>query len=126
MLLTSLNFADGAALPFESSYEGRNASPALSWSGVPPGVRSYALVCRDEGDPRGWVHWLLWNLPAHETRLAAGLPPYPRLDTGAEQGLNDFLEYGWGGPCPPVGVHSYRFTLFALSSAIDPVAPTGR
>lgn len=124
MLLTSPNFANGSELPFECSYEARNASPALSWTGAPLGVRSYALVCRDESDPRNWVHWLLWNLPSYETRLPAGLPPYPGLDDGAEQGLNDFLEYGWGGPCPLRGVHRYRFTLYAVSSTVRPASPT--
>jgi hypothetical protein len=126
MKLTSPSFADGAALPFESAYEARNRSPALCWSGAPSGVRSLALVCQDSDGPDGrpWTHWLLWNIPATETRLPAGLPQYPRLEDGMEQGLNDYLEYGWCGPCPPFGLHEYTFSLYALSATIVPAAPT--
>ena len=58
--------------------------------------------------------------------LSPGLPQYPRLEDGTEQGLNDYLEYGWSGPCPPIGVHEYVFTLYALGEAIRPAGPTGR
>ena len=41
---------------------------------------------------------------------AAGTP----LPAGARSGLNDWHRTGYGGPCPPVGRHRYRFTLYAL------------
>jgi len=126
MRLTSTDFADGSTLPFDCAYESRNRSPSLSWSEAPWGVRSFAVVCadRDGPDARPWTPWLLWNIPATESRLVAGLPQYPRLDDGMEQGLNDYLEYGWCGPCPPSGAHEYTFTLYALDSLLSPPAPT--
>ncbi len=126
MRLTSAEFADGSTMPFDCAYESRNRSPSLSWSEAPWGVRSFAVVCsdRDGPDARPWTHWLLWNIPATESRLTAGLPQYPRLDDGMEQGLNDYLEYGWCGPCPPAGAHEYTFTLYALDSLLSPPAPT--
>ncbi|MBU1081717.1 MAG: YbhB/YbcL family Raf kinase inhibitor-like protein, partial [Spirochaetes bacterium] len=128
MILSSINFADGASLPFECSYESRNLSPSLRWTGAPLGTRSFAVTCQDRDGPdaKPWTLWLLWNIPATETRLRQGLPQYPRLDDGMEQGLNDYLEYGWCGPCPPVGLHEYSFALYALDSQISPVAPTPR
>jgi len=126
MILTSSGFADGSRLPFECAYESQNRSPALSWRDAPFGTRSFAVVCQDRDGPdaRPWTHWLVWNIPAAETRLLSGLPQYPRLENGIEQGLNDYLEYGWSGPCPPVGEHEYLFTLYALDSLLDPVGPT--
>lgn len=125
MILTSPSFADGAMLPFECAYEGANASPALSWSGAPSGTRSFALSCIDHSSPNpvGWVHWLQWNIPAFETRRLPGLSPYACLDDGCEQGLNDFLEFGWGGPCPPLGLHRYQFSLYALDCLVRPESP---
>ena len=51
------------------------------------------------------------------------MSPYPRLEDGSEQGLNDFLEYGWSGPCPPNGSHAYRFSLYALDCFLVPEYP---
>jgi len=126
MILTSPGFADGSIMPFDCGYESSNRSPALSWADPPLGARSFAVVCQDRNGPnsRPWTHWLVWNIGAAETRLAPGLLQYPRLDDGTEQGLNDYLEYGWSGPCPPAGVHGYSFTLYALDEAIRPAGPT--
>ncbi|PKL08018.1 MAG: YbhB/YbcL family Raf kinase inhibitor-like protein [Spirochaetae bacterium HGW-Spirochaetae-7] len=126
MVLTSPDFADGTLLPFECAYDSENRSPALSWVDAPYGVKSFAVLCQDPEGPAGrpWTHWLAWNIPGAETRFAAGLPQYPRLEGGIEQGLNDYLEFGWGGPCPPVGVHTYSIMLFALDAFPAPVAPT--
>jgi Raf kinase inhibitor-like YbhB/YbcL family protein len=38
---------------------------------------------------------------------------------GAEQGMNDGGELGYMGPCPPAGVHHYRFKLYAISKKLD-------
>ncbi len=128
MILTSQGFADGSIMPFDCGYESMNRSPALSWADAPIGTRSFAVVCQDRNGPdaRPWTHWLIWNIGPTETRLSPGLPQYPRLEDGTEQGLNDYLEYGWSGPCPPIGVHEYVFTLYALGEAIRPAGPTGR
>lgn len=126
MKLTSPSFADGSPLMFCNAYEAENRSPALAWADAPAGVASFALVCQDRDGPGGrvWTHWVMWNIPAIETRLPAGLPQYERLENGTTQGLNDYLEFGWGGPCPPEGVHTYSFTLYALSSHASPATPT--
>lgn len=126
MILTSPSFADGAWLPFECTYESENRSPSLSWSEAPLGVHSFAIVCEDPDGPCGrpWTHWLLWNIGATETRVRSGLPQYPRLADGMEQGLNDYMEFGWGGPCPPTGTHEYVMTLYALDALLAPAAPT--
>lgn len=125
MRLTSPSFADGAFLPFDCAYEGENRSPLLNWSDAPAGTRSFALSCVDDEapGPLSWVHWLMWNIPAAETRRVAGLPPYASLDDGSVQGINDFLEFGWGGPCPPSGAHRYSFKLYALDSLVSPASP---
>jgi Raf kinase inhibitor-like YbhB/YbcL family protein len=126
MKLSSPSFADGAFLPFDTAYEAGNISPSLLWSDVPAGTVSLALSCDDSAGPgeRNWTHWLVWNIPACETRLSPGLPPYGSLEGGMMQGLNDYLEPGWGGPCPPEGIHRYDFTLYALAGRLDPAVMT--
>lgn len=126
MHITSLSFADGALLPFDTAYEAGNISPSLVWSDVPAGTVTLALSCDDTAGPgdKCWTHWLVWDIPAYETRLAPGLPPYYCLDGGITQGLNDYLELGWGGPCPPDGLHRYVFTLYALTGRLEPAGRT--
>lgn len=127
MILYSASFADGAALPFECAYDADNSSPSLQWMDVPGGTACLSLICQDPIGYKGrpWTHWLLWNIPAWVTRLSPGQPAYPRLEDGTVQGINDYLELGWGGPCPPdgTGVHRYVFTLLALDAPVYPQAP---
>ncbi|HUO43671.1 MAG TPA: YbhB/YbcL family Raf kinase inhibitor-like protein [Burkholderiales bacterium] len=99
---------------------GQNVSPALTWKNAPAGTKSFALLMYDPDAPTGsgWWHWLVYNLPASTTSLAAGAGKADgsALPAGALQGNTDFGTPGYGGPCPPVGhgIHHYQFTLYAL------------
>ncbi len=98
---------------------GRNLSPAMTISGVPAGTRSLAITMFDPDAPTqsGWWQWLAYNLPAGTRRVAegAGAAGGHRLPRGARQGINDFSQRAYGGPCPPVGApaHRYEFILWA-------------
>ncbi|QWT46887.1 YbhB/YbcL family Raf kinase inhibitor-like protein [Azospira inquinata] len=125
-LLTSLAFAQLAALPPRYTCEGANLSPPLSWSGVPPGTRSLALVVDDPDAPdpaapkTTWVHWVVYNLPATAPGLPEGGKPLP---AGAREGNNDWQKPGYGGPCPPIGRHRYFFKLYALDVRLPDLGP---
>lgn len=104
--------------------KGDNVSPALSWSGAPPGTQSFALLVHDPDAPTGgagWWHWVVYDIPASATSIAqgAGTANGAGLANGAKQGVTDFGAPGWGGPCPPQGggTHHYHFTLHALKVA---------
>lgn len=113
--LTSRAFAEGEAIPNKYTCDGENLSPPLSWSGIPEGTQSLALVVNDPDAPRGdWVHWVLVDLP----------PDLADLPEGAQgagvEGVNDFNKRGYGGPCPPRGSnHRYIFKLYALDRALN-------
>jgi len=144
-ILTSPDLNEGGAIKAEqvlngAGCTGENISPALRWSGVPAGAKSFALTMYDPGGPagwwhwaksvalsvydpdaltrKGWLHWVIVNISANVTSLPkdagnvrAGLAP-----AGSIQGRTSFGALGWGGPCPPQGdkPHHYVFTLFAL------------
>ncbi len=120
MKLQSSAFPEGGTIPKVHSYSADNLSPPLGWSGAPAGTVSFALVCDDPDAPKpgGWVHWVVWDIPAGHTSLALGLPQEAQLPDGSRQGLNDWRKVGWGGPQPPSGVHHYVFRIFALDRAL--------
>ncbi len=136
--VNSTDFSDGDHLPvdhllsepFGFGCSGANRSPALSWSGAPDETRSFALTCYDPDAPTGsgFWHWILLNLPADTTELAAGAGNETgmRLPDGALHVVNDFGTIGYGGPCPPPGhgPHRYQFTVHALSVEALPVDRT--
>lgn len=119
--LESTAFEEGGAIPRQHTCDGENASPPLSWSGVPEGARALVLIVADPDAPRGtFTHWVLYDLPAGVTSLPAGLPAEGTVRVGsddARQGKNDFRNLGYGGPCPPSGTHRYFFRLYALDAA---------
>ena len=170
MRVTSTSFADGGAIAPEFAFcapdakthvtLSKNRNPQLSWSGAPAGTKSFAVICHDPDVPsRGddvnqegrvvsaslarvdFFHWVLVDLPASITTVAAGEfsssvtprgKPGPAAAHGSRQGVNDYTgwfasdkdmsgEYrGYDGPCPPWNderMHHYVFTVFALDVA---------
>ncbi len=121
LTIISPAFAHGAAIPSAYTCEGRDVSPALAWSGVPPGAKSLALIVDDPDAPdpaapqRVWVHWVLYDLPPDSGGLSEGVKS---LAEGTHQGLNDWQRKGYGGPCPPIGRHRYFFKLYALDKRL--------
>jgi Raf kinase inhibitor-like YbhB/YbcL family protein len=115
--------ADGTIPPTYSDY-GEKISPELSWSGVPASAKSLVLLMEDPDarQPKPFVHWVLYNLPASISSLPESIPGTPRLPDfgGALQGRNSHGTIGYFGPRPPKGdpAHHYHFQLFALDSTL--------
>jgi Raf kinase inhibitor-like YbhB/YbcL family protein len=106
-------FPNGSVIPARHACEGADVSPALSWTGAPAGVKSFALIVDDPDAPGGtWNHWLLWDLPATTESLPESFEP----GSAGVSGRNDSGQRGYSGPCPPRGhgPHRYFFKLFAL------------
>jgi len=126
--LTSPDLRPGGSIPARhvGNYmgcTGQNLSPALRWSGVPAGTKSFAVTAYDPDAPTGsgWWHWVVYNLPASTTSLSAGAgdPKGTALPAGTAQGNTDVGQPGYFGPCPPPGdkPHRYIFTVYALKTA---------
>lgn len=121
--LSSAAFDDGESIPKRFTCQGSDVSPPLSWTDVPDGASSLALIVDDPDAPAGtWVHWVIFDMPTALTGLAEGVPADTITADGARQGINDFRRIGYGGPCPPAGEpHRYFFTLYALDVALGPL-----
>jgi Raf kinase inhibitor-like YbhB/YbcL family protein len=113
--LTSSAFDDGQEIPSRHSCEGDDLSPPLSWSGVPQGTRSLALIVDDPDAPGGtFTHWLAWGLEPASGGIGEG-------EVAAVEGRNDFGTVEYRGPCPPPGhgPHRYFFRLHAVDADIE-------
>jgi Raf kinase inhibitor-like YbhB/YbcL family protein len=120
LTLASAAFAEGQAIPFLHTCDGRDRSPPLAWSDPPAGTKSFALIADDPDAPgKTWVHWVLYNVPAAARGLPEAVPANRQLADGSKQGINDSGDIGYGGPCPPSGVHRYYFKLYALDALLQ-------
>lgn len=115
MKLVSRSFPEGGTIPARYTCDGGETSPELSWSEVPDGTESYALIVDDPDAPRGtFVHWVLFNIGGNRAGLEEG-----RLPAECVQGANDAGTSTYAGPCPPRGrPHSYHFKLYALDTRL--------
>src|SRR5437899_9605882 len=109
--LTSTTFKDGQMmrrkiannLSNNPNCVGQNVSPQLSWTGVPDGTKSFALLMEDpEGRGGAGVHhWVAYGIPASVTSFAEGEVSKPSDKyVGGEStlGLANYF-----GPCTPPG-----------------------
>jgi Raf kinase inhibitor-like YbhB/YbcL family protein len=104
-----------AACHIHGREKGRNVSPALAWSGAPPGTKSFAVTMLDpmDGSHYFW-HWIAFDIPVGVTALPSGASG-TAMPQGAVEGVNSFGGRGYGGPCPPRGTtHRYIFNVWAL------------
>ena len=49
-------------------------------------------------------------------------PPVEKIEENSVpgvEGLNDFKNHSYGGPCPPSGIHRYFFKVYALNKKLD-------
>jgi Raf kinase inhibitor-like YbhB/YbcL family protein len=122
--LTSTTFKDGQLMPTKVANSsanfaspncvGENVSPQLSWTGVPEGTKSFALLMEDpEGrGGNGVHHWVAYGIPASVTSFAEGEVSKPSDKyVGGKSTLNLGTYFG---PCTPPGApHHYTFILVA-------------
>jgi len=118
--LTSSAFDDGDAIPAEFTCEVKDApNPPLAWSGAPPRTACLVLVVDDPSAIHDtgsvFVHWNVIGIPAATNGAIASPAVFP---PEVVQLQNDNGFAGYFGPCPPADgcVHTYRFTLYALSA----------
>lgn len=117
LAIASAAFPPNGMIPVRYTCDGQNVSPPLSWTALPADTKSLALIIDDPDAPdpaapqRTWVHWVLYNISPVISSLTEGVADLP---AGILQGLNDWQRTGYGGPCPPIGIHRYFHKLFAL------------
>ncbi|PYJ34194.1 MAG: YbhB/YbcL family Raf kinase inhibitor-like protein [Verrucomicrobia bacterium] len=114
MKITSSAFQQGGNIPSKFTCDGANTSPPLQISDVPAEAKTLVLIVDDPDAPSGlFTHWMAWNISPQTSTVAEGSTPK------GVHGTNDFGKSGYGGPCPPSGMHRYYFKIFALDRELD-------
>ena len=115
MTLTSSAFEPHGAIPAKHTGDAEDVSPALAWSEVPEGTKSFALICHDPDAPLvtpggtyGFVHWVLYNIPGSTSSLEEGTSEFTC-------GINDFGNQAYGGPMPPPGHGKHQEDVWGVA-----------
>lgn len=117
----SNSIVDGKIQKVHACYKqgGKDQSPHIEITGIPPNSRFLAIIMDDPDavKPAGkvWVHWNLFNIPNTDPDrvFEAG------IGIDGDAGRSSGGSKGYEGMCPPDGVHTYRFAVFALSNRVE-------
>ncbi len=127
MQLKSSAFRAGEAIPARYTCEGEDISPEFSWTDIPAGTKSLALILHDPDAPRagGFTHWVIYDIDPSLRQIDENTPKEEKSGGIGLQGKNDGGKIGYMGPCPPSGTHRYIARLFALDTELnlEPGAP---
>ncbi|ORW97214.1 phosphatidylethanolamine-binding protein [Mycobacterium sp. IEC1808] len=127
--VTSPAFDDGGVMPRASAGKGvgDNASPPLSWDGVPPAARQLVLIMDDIDVPL--PRPLLHTVAVLEPTLAGVAAGALRPGTAGIRFIRaDLGHRGYAGPrpIPGHGPHRYRFQVFAIDGPIPDTVTTAK
>jgi Raf kinase inhibitor-like YbhB/YbcL family protein len=120
LLMKTDAFEDGGIIPERYAGRGGNVRPGFTFSNIPNGTVSFAIIFHDIDvavtGPDDVLHWLAWNIPVK----AAGIPE-GSLPEGAVAGTAGVGRGNYFGPGAPAGprYHHYVFELYALSKMLD-------
>ncbi len=117
LVISSSAFTAEGMIPEKYTCDGENISPPLDIAHIPEETQCLALIVEDPDAPAGtWVHWLAWNIP-----ITQHIKEY---EIHGMEGINDFQQHNYSGPCPPSGTHRYFFKVYALDMLLDLPAKT--
>jgi Raf kinase inhibitor-like YbhB/YbcL family protein len=113
MTVTSPDISQGV-MGSDYTCHGAGKYPGLHWSGAPAGTKSLAVVMDDSAAPiTPYIYWIVFDIGPQTTNIQAG-----QIPAGARQARNSKGTIGYDPPCPVGQNHSYRFTVYALGSAL--------
>jgi Raf kinase inhibitor-like YbhB/YbcL family protein len=110
--VSSNAFANEDFIPAKYTCDGENISLPLDLKDIPEEAKSLVLIVDDPDAPiNTWVHWLVWNISVtHHIK---------ENEIHGVQGINDFQQKKYGGPCPHAGTHRYFFKVYALNTLLS-------
>ena len=120
LLMKTDAFEDGGIVPERYAGRGGNVRPGFTFSNIPDGTVSFAIIFHDLDvaftGTDDVLHWLAWNIPAKAVGIPEGSLPEGTVSGTAGVGRGNY--FGPGAPAGP-RYHHYVFELYALSSMLD-------
>jgi hypothetical protein len=109
----STAFESGKLIPKKYSCDGQDINPPLTIEGIPKEAKTLVLLVDDPDAPSGtFDHWVVWNIPASDSKIGENTAP-------GTEGMNSARQRGYMGPCPPSGTHRYFFKVYALDTELS-------
>ena len=107
---------DGGDLPAEFTGDGESASPPLTWTNVPKGTQSFALIMHHL-DPEGKtkIYWVLYDIDPTVTSLAKNSKGVGTMGLSTVHNRVEYAPPHSKGP----GAKKYVITLYALSAKLE-------
>jgi Raf kinase inhibitor-like YbhB/YbcL family protein len=66
-----------------------------------------------------WIHWVFYDILTGLNSLSENVSFKDEITGTGKNGINNFGNYGYDGPCPPGGTHRYYFKLYALDTILN-------
>jgi Raf kinase inhibitor-like YbhB/YbcL family protein len=115
--ITSSAFLNAETIPIKYTCDGENINPEIIVSDIPEKTKTLVIIVEDSSSsPANWTHWLIFNIPVSENQkqiiISANSAP-------GTEGMNDFMQTQYKGPCPSFGSHRYFFRVYALSQDLN-------
>jgi Raf kinase inhibitor-like YbhB/YbcL family protein len=134
LTLTTAAFEDGGIIPNKyTQQDPKPVSPKLTWTNVPAGTVSFALIFHDPDtapmrSSEDILHWMIFNIPGEARELAEGMSDAPALPDGSIQAKSRRGTPGYMGPGAPAAGphHHYTFELYALDTKLTLTADATR
>ena len=128
MTLITTAWPDGGMIPTRYTQAGPEISPAIQWSAPPEGTRSFVLTFVDadtvvNNSTDGFLHWMVWNIPASATGLPQAMADGFELENGTRQISVSGSRYRGPGAPAAGPLHHYVLELYALDTMIDVKIP---
>ena len=121
LTVTTTAFEDGGVIPNKYTQAGEQISRKLTWSNVPTGTASFALIFHDpdvalQKNPTDVLHWMMFNIPGTARELAEGIGSNPKPEDGSVQAKNLRGQPGFMGPGAPAQGPYHHYTFDSSST----------
>ncbi|MCO4746140.1 MAG: YbhB/YbcL family Raf kinase inhibitor-like protein [Proteobacteria bacterium] len=114
-------WTDGATIPAEYTCAGTGGwnaqdNPELTWANAPEGTAAFAMLYVDT-DLGDWRHWAFYTSDASVNSIPRGTSNTVSLPAGVTELTSGDGRVGYVPNCPSGSMHTYEFTLWAVSDA---------
>lgn len=115
-------------IPLENTCFRQNVSPAMNWSGAPPGTKSFVVFMekRETPESKPFVTWIMFDIPGELTGLPEAMPNTAGFKNGAKHANSDHNNIGYIGPCEARGKMPYALRVFALDTVLGAHSRTSK